>query len=70
MIYIPDHHFWNISNHHTDDPINHPNALDDAKIELKPHVPHIKFVDVNDVDKFSVVIFVGLAAKEKERLLK
>ncbi|QCD78954.1 hypothetical protein DEO72_LG1g2590 [Vigna unguiculata] len=32
----------------TDDPVNHLNALDDAQIELKPHTPHIKFVDVND----------------------
>ncbi|QCD82420.1 hypothetical protein DEO72_LG2g2758 [Vigna unguiculata] len=28
----------------TDDPVNHPNALDDAQIELKPHTPHIKLM--------------------------
>ena len=54
----------------TDDPVNHPNAPDDAQIELKPHTPHIKFVDVNDANKFSVVIFIDLAAEKKERLLQ
>jgi len=39
----------------TDDPVNYPNALDDAQVELKPHTPHIKFVDVNDANKFSDV---------------
>jgi len=53
----------------TDDPVNHLNAPDDAQIELKPHTPHIKFVDVNDANKFSVVIFVDLAAEKEERLL-
>jgi len=50
------------------DPVNHPNAPDDAQVELKPHTPHIKFVDVNDANKFSVVIFVDLDAKKEERL--
>jgi len=36
----------------TDDPLNHPNAPNNAQVELKPHTPHIKFVDVNDVNKF------------------
>ena len=54
----------------TDDPLNHHNALDDAKIELKPHTPHIKFVDVNDANKFLVVIFVDLVAEKEERLLQ
>ena len=52
-----------------DDPVNDLNAPDDAQIELKPHTPHIKFVDVNDANKFSVVIFVDLAAEKEERLL-
>jgi len=54
----------------TDDPLNHPNAPDDAQVELKPHTPHIKFVDVNDANKFSVVIFVDMAAEKEERLLQ
>ncbi|QCE03664.1 hypothetical protein DEO72_LG8g1689 [Vigna unguiculata] len=54
----------------TDDPVNHLNAPDDAQIELKPHTPHIKFVDVNDANKFSVVIFVDLVAEKEERLLQ
>jgi len=54
----------------TDDPVNHPNALDDAEIELKPHMPHIKFVDVNDANKFLVVIFVDMAVETEERLLQ
>ena len=54
----------------TDDPINHLNAPDDVQIELKPHTPHIKFVDVNDANKFSVVIFVDMAAEKEERLLQ
>jgi len=54
----------------TDDLVNHPNAPDDAQIELKPHTPHIKFVDVNDANKFSVVIFVDLVAEKEERLLQ
>jgi len=33
---------------------------------LKPHTPHIKFVDVNDANKFSVVIFVDMAAEKEE----
>ena len=53
-----------------DDPVNDLNAPDDAQIELKPHTPHIKFVDVNDANKFSVVIFVDLAAEKEERLLQ
>jgi len=44
-----------------DNPLNHPNAPDDPQVELKPHTPHIKFVDVNDANKFSVVIFVDMA---------
>jgi len=31
-----------------DDHVNHFNAPDDAEIELKPHTPHIKFVNVNN----------------------
>ncbi|QCD78881.1 hypothetical protein DEO72_LG1g2517 [Vigna unguiculata] len=54
----------------TDDPVNYPNAPDDAQVELKPHTPHIKFVDVNDANKFSVVIFVDMAAEKEERLLQ
>ena len=54
----------------TDDPLNHPNAPDDAQVKLKPHTPHIKFVDVNDTNKFSVVIFVDMAAEKDERLLQ
>ncbi|QCE14440.1 hypothetical protein DEO72_LG11g1440 [Vigna unguiculata] len=54
----------------TDDPLNHLNAPDDAQVELKPHTPHIKFVDVNDANKFSVVIFVDMAAEKEERLLQ
>jgi len=54
----------------TDDPLNHPNAPDDAQVELKPHTPHIKFVDVKDTNKFSVVIFVDMAAEKEERLLQ
>jgi len=54
----------------TDDPINHLNAPNDAQIKLKPHTPHIKFVDVNDANKFSVVIFVDLTAEKEERLLQ
>jgi len=45
-----------------DDPLNHPNAPNDAQIELKPHTPHIKFVDMNDANNFSVVIFADMAA--------
>ena len=48
----------------------HLNALDDAQIKLKPHTPHIKFVDVNNENKFSVVIFVDMAAEKEERLLQ
>jgi len=54
----------------TDDPVNHLNAPDDAEIELKPHTPQIKFVDVNDANKFSMVIFVDLAMEKEERLLQ
>jgi len=54
----------------TNDSVNYPNALDDAQVELKPHTPHIKFVDVNDANTFSVVIFVDLAAEKEERLLQ
>jgi len=53
-----------------DDPLNHSNAPDDAQVELKPHTPHIKFVDVNDANKFSVVIFVDMAVETEERLLQ
>jgi len=53
-----------------DDSVNHLNAPDDAQVELKPHTPHIKFVDVNDANKFSVVIFVDMAAEKEERLLQ
>jgi len=54
----------------TDDLVNHLNAPDDAQVELKPHTPHIKFVDVNDAKKFSVVIFVDMTAEKEERLLQ
>ena len=54
----------------TNDPLNHSNASNDAQVELKPHTPHIKFVDVNDANKFSVVIFVDMAAEKEERLLQ
>jgi len=54
----------------TDDPLNHLNAPDDAHVELKPYTPHIKFVDVNDANKFSVVIFVDMTAEKEERLLQ
>ena len=47
----------------TDDSINHLNAPNNAQIELKPHTPHIKFVDVNDENRFLLVIFVDLAAE-------
>jgi len=50
----------------TDDP----NAPDDAQIEMKPHTPHIKFVDVNDANKFLVVIFVDMVVEKEERLLQ
>ena len=53
-----------------DDTLNHPNAPDNAQVELKPHTPHIKFVDVNDANKFLVVIFVDMAAEKEERLLQ
>ena len=52
-----------------DDPRNHPNSPDDAQVELKPHIPHIKFVYVNDANKFSVVIFVDMAAEKAERFM-
>ena len=51
----------------TDDTLNAP---DDAQIELKPHTPHIKFFDVNDANKFSVVIFVDMGVEKDERLLQ
>jgi len=54
----------------TDDPFNHSNAPDDAQVELKSHTPHIKFVDVNDANKFSVVLFVDMAAEKEERLIQ
>jgi len=53
-----------------DDSLNHSNAPDDAQVDLKPHTPHIKFIDVNDANKFSVVIFVDMAAEKEERLLQ
>lgn len=37
---------------------------------MRPHNPHIKFVDVNNGSKFSAVIFMDLAAEKKERLLQ
>ena len=54
----------------TDDPLNHLNAPDDAQVELKPHTPHIKFVDVNYANKFSVVIFVDMATTGKKLRFK
>jgi len=53
-----------------DDPVKHPNAPDDAKIDINSHAPHIKFVDVNEENRFSVVIFVDLATEKEERLLQ
>ena len=53
-----------------DDPLNHSNAPYDAQVELKPHTAHIKFVDVNDANKFSVVLFVDMAAEKEDRLLQ
>ena len=35
-----------------DDLVNHLNAPDDAQIEMKPHTPHIKFIDMNDENRF------------------
>jgi len=35
-----------------------------TKIELKSQAPHIKFVDVNNENKFSVVIFVDMVAEK------
>ena len=52
----------------TNDPINHPNVPNAVEIELKPHAPHIKFVDVNDANKFTVVIFIDMAAKINPRI--
>ena len=52
----------------TDDPVNHPNAHDDAEIELKSSTPPIKFVDMNDENIFLIVIFVDLAMEKEERL--
>ena len=54
----------------TDDLVNHLNAPNDAQIEMKPHTPHIKFVDMNDENRFLVVIFVDLVAEQEERLLQ
>jgi len=54
----------------TDDLVNHLNAPDDAQIEMKPHTPHIKFIDMNDENRFLVVIFVDLAVEQEERLLQ
>jgi len=54
----------------TDVPLNHSNAPDDVQVELKPHTPHIKFVDVNGANKFLVVVFVGMAVEKEERLLQ
>jgi len=51
----------------TDDPVSYPNGPDDVKIQLKPHAPHIKFVDVNNENKFSVMIFVGLVVGKKRK---
>jgi len=52
------------------DPLNHPNTPYDAQVELKLHTAHIKFVDVNDANKFSVVLFVDMAAEKEDRLLQ
>ena len=54
----------------TDDLVNHLNAPNDAQIEMKPHTPHIKFIDMNDENRFLVVIFVDLATEQEERLLQ
>jgi len=54
----------------TNDLVNHPNALDDAEIELKSHAPHIKFVDVNDENRFAAAVYVDLAEEKEERLLQ
>ena len=54
----------------TDDPVNHLNTPDDAQIELKPHTPHIKFVDVNDANKFLVVILLTWLLRKKKGYCK
>ncbi|KAG2372245.1 uncharacterized protein HKW66_Vig0208870 [Vigna angularis] len=46
----------------TDDLVKHPNAPSVVEIKLKPHDPHIKFVDVSNDNKFSLMIFVDLVA--------
>ncbi|QCD79685.1 hypothetical protein DEO72_LG1g3332 [Vigna unguiculata] len=43
---------------------------DEAVESTKAHTPHIKFVDVNDANKFSVVIFVDMGVEKDERLLQ
>jgi len=54
----------------TTDLVNDEAAESTTPVELKPYTPHIKFVDVNDANKFSVVIFVDLSAEKEERLLQ
>ena len=50
----------------TNDPLNHLNAPDDAQVELKPHTPHIKFVDVNDANKFQRLSLLTWLQKKKK----
>jgi len=52
------------------DLVNDEAAESTTPVELNPYTPHIKFVDVNDANKFSVVIFVDLIAEKEERLLQ
>ena len=37
---------------------------------MKPHASHIKFIDVNNANKFSMVIFVDMVVKKEESLLQ
>jgi len=52
------------------DLVNDEAAESTTPVELKPYTPYIKFDDVNDANKFSVVIFVDLTAEKEERLLQ
>jgi len=49
------------------DLVNHHNTPNDAQTKLKTHAPHIKFVDMNDANKVSVVIFVDMDAEKKRK---
>jgi len=45
-------------------------TLKGNKIILHQYTPHIKFIDMNDENRFLVVIFVDLAVEQEERLLQ